>query len=87
MSERYITSRNFQNNKVDQDLSTIPGIGKGAIEKLKSNDITKTDHLIANFFMINRDEVAFIDFLESMGINCIFARECARAFVQKFGTL
>lgn len=79
--------RRFREQHIDQDLNSVPGLGLAAIVKLNANNLTKTDHLIGNFFLVERDEVKFIEFLEEIGINPQFARICAKAFAQKFGSL
>jgi hypothetical protein len=77
----------FQNNAINQDLTTVPGLGSASIVKLGENGITRTDHLIGHFFLLKRDEVKFIELLESMKIQERYAREVARNFLKKFGTL
>jgi hypothetical protein len=77
----------FQNNPISQDLMTIPGIGKAAVSKLNANNITRTDHLIGSFFLVERDEGKFTRFLEEMEIRNHCAREAARNFVKKFSKI
>lgn len=77
--------RDFLYNSINQDLMSIPGIGRASVAKLNANNITKTDHLIGNFFLMERDEGKFIEFLEKTEICNQFAREVARNFVKKFG--
>jgi hypothetical protein len=81
-----VVARDFQNNALDQDLATIPGLGSASIVELKVNGITKTDHLVGHFFLVERDEVKFIELLESMNIQNKNAREVAHNFVKKFGS-
>ena len=82
-----VLRRNFQHNAIEPELGSVPGIGNAAIIKLNNNGITKTDHLIGNFFLVERDEGKFIDFLLEVGLNLDCARECARAFTLKFGQI
>lgn len=80
-------ARNFINNAINPELKTCPGVGLKTIELLTKHKITTTDHLIGQFFLVDRDEVKFIEFLEEVGMKNQFAQETARQFVTKFGSL
>mmetsp|Transcript_32420 Transcript_32420/g.69613 ORF Transcript_32420/g.69613 Transcript_32420/m.69613 type:complete len:91 (-) Transcript_32420:51-323(-) len=77
-------AKDFLKNALDKDLNSCPGIGKASIEKLKKVGVTTTDQLVGQFFLCNRDEVKFIEFLEDVGIQNKYARECAEKFNAKF---
>ena len=76
--------REFQNNKIDNDLYTVPGIGPGNKKKLERHDIKTTSQLVGQFWIVDRDTTKFIEFLEDMDIRRLYARECAEAMERKF---
>ena len=80
-------ARDFVNNAIDPDLLSVPGIGKKSVDLLNEQGIETTDELIGQFFMVNRNEVKFVDFLEQVGIPNKQARECAEKFFVKFGRI
>ncbi len=77
-------ARDFLNCALDRNLESVPGIGKKSVDLLREQGIETTDQLVGQFFMTDRNEVAFIEFLESIGIANAQARECAGKFYAKF---
>ena len=80
-------ARDFQKNALCSDLETVPGVGRVVIAKLKENNINTTEQLVGQFFLHNRDEIYFIEYLEDLGILNRWARECAENFTKKFHAL
>jgi predicted flap endonuclease-1-like 5' DNA nuclease len=80
-------ARDFINNAIDPDLSTVPGLGEKAIKLLNDQGIYTTDQLVGQFFMVNRDEVEFIKFLEECGIKNQFAREVSSKMYSKLANI
>ena len=80
-------ARNFQNMALSRGNlvpGMIPGIAERACLILKDNGINTADKLVGKYFLLDRNEVAFIEYLESIGILNQFARECAKNIVTKF---
>jgi hypothetical protein len=90
-SKNYIrpsqVERDFYNNAIPGYLEWVPGISLENKFLLEQNGISKTDHLVGNFFFLERDEQAFIDFLIELKIEKSDAVMCARSFARKFGSL
>jgi predicted flap endonuclease-1-like 5' DNA nuclease len=80
-------ARNFQTNAIDNDLKSCPGIGPAGVRHLNEQNVNTTEHLVGRFFMCDRDEVKFIEWLEDAGVKNQFARECAENFKRKFGSI
>jgi hypothetical protein len=60
--------RNFQTNPIDSDLRTVPGLGPAGIRHLNEQNINTTEELVGRFFMCNRDELMFLEWLCDAGI-------------------
>lgn len=82
-------ARRFLNNPIPKQLGpgTIPEIGERAIRSLAMVGITSPDQLVGHFFLQDRDEKLFWEYLEDVGIPSIPARKLAEVFRQKFGEL
>jgi len=80
--------RNFQNNAINNDLMSVPGVGgRSAMTKLATQSITTTAQLAGQFWMLDRNVEKFTEFLEDCGIQNRFARACAENMKQKFGSI
>lgn len=80
-------AQNFARNAIDQDLLTVPGIGRAYIKKLNANGITHTDGLIAEFWALQRDVEKFVQLLVNYGLSDHYARVCAEELRKKFQAL
>jgi predicted flap endonuclease-1-like 5' DNA nuclease len=77
----------FQKNMINNNLRTVPGIGPMGERHLKEQGISTTEQLVGRFFLCDRDEVKFIEWLEDARIGHEIARECAENFKRKFGCI
>jgi len=77
-------ARDFQKYPINSELLTVPGISESSAQKLMTNLVNTTEQLIGQFFLRNRDEVAFIEYLEDVGVPNRWACECAENMVHKF---
>ena len=58
----------FQANaRLTGHLEEVPGLGPTGIENLKGKGLHTTYQLIGYFLKLNRDEVAFANFLKELG--------------------
>lgn len=69
---------------IDALLLYHAGIGKAMASALSEHDVTHPMHLVALFFLCERDEIKFILSLEEHSVKNKYARDCAEAFVHKF---
>jgi len=80
-------ARNFQKNAIVPSLQTVPGVGPAMEKKFRVNNINTTSQLVGQFFLMERDEVRFIEWLEDLGMMSVYAAVCAEAMTRKFATL
>lgn len=80
-------ARKFHTNSIQRELKTCPGVNSQNIRLFTRNGITTADHLIGRFFLVNRDEVEFIVFLQSLGVKEKDAVEISCNLFIKFGNL
>lgn len=80
--------QNFLSQPVNSRLRTVPGIGLSVLGKLAFANINTTDQLVGHFWLLERDEIKFIDFLEDIvGIQKRFAIVITENLKKKFGSL
>ena len=81
--------RDFLNNAINGNLQwDFPFFTEDEIHILQETQgIEKTEHLIGNFFLLDRDELSFSKFLIDMGIGKENSTRCAKIVFLKFGHL
>jgi hypothetical protein len=78
--------KDFVLNAVDPDLQSVPGITATHFFTIfKPNGIETTEQLVGNFFLCNRDPVAFREFLVDIGLEADVAKLVSEKFEKKFG--
>ena len=79
----------FHNYPIKDDLLSVPGINQSGINKLRRRcDIYTTNQLVGKFWMLDRNQIRFIEFLtENVGIKYKFAKECTENMTKKFRSM
>lgn len=81
------TAIKFLRETLSIDILDVPGINKNEQVILAQYGITLPTHLVGHFFLCERDELKFIQFLRDLGLNEQVSRECAEKFNRKYGAL
>jgi len=80
-------AQEFMEHKLPSDLIQIPGILPSNIQVLSQNNMYTVDDLVGHFFLTNRDEDDFCQFLRQLGFSKYHASQCAACLKIKLGGL
>jgi hypothetical protein len=79
--------KNFLLNAISSELTDVPGVTKEIKDVMIYNGISTTDHLVGQFFILNRSEVEFTEFLEDLGIHVGAVKEISENISKKFSNM
>jgi hypothetical protein len=68
-------------------MGMIPGLSVKDVRNLKRNLVVTVDHLVGQFFLVDRDEKVMTQYLVDCGVCRENAEECAHELWKKFSGL